>query len=249
MKIQKISLLSLPVCLFLGCASSAPEPVPAPTVEEVARVDAKANQALRLATEDSARVFSIIQYLEYMSKRIDLLDSISAMLPLAAANENLLHISLLREEVTFLRRFMENQNVVPLINPSRQQVPETPGPFPPEYEQAKYLFSQKNYEAASTQFEKVTVLYPRSNWAADAWYWSGESQMAQGNYTLAVSAFEKVFFFPESIKQADAQFQIGICLSRIGSTEYAKQAFRKVQEFYPKSPRALQAQAELNKLR
>jgi tol-pal system protein YbgF len=247
MKIQKISLLSMPVCLFLGCASS--EPVKAPSVEEVAKVEATASHALRLASEDSAKTASIILYLEFMSKRIDLLDSISASLPLAAANENQLQIALLREEVTFMRRFLENQNIVPLINPSRQQVPEAPGPFPQEYEQAKYLFTQKNYRAAATQFEKVTVLYPKSSWTPDAWYWAGESQMALGNYTLAISNFEKVFFFPESLKTADAQFQIGMCFSKMGNYEYAKAALRKVQEFYPKSARALQAQTELNKLK
>jgi tol-pal system protein YbgF len=247
MKIQKISLLSLPISIFLGCASS--EPARVPTVEEVAKVEATANSALRLATEDSTKTASIILYLEFMSKRIDLLDSISSTLPLAAANENQLQIALLREEVTFMRRFLENQNTVPLINPSRQQVPEAAGPFPAEYEQAKYLFTQKNYRAAATQFEKVTVLYPKSSWTPDAWYWVGESQMALGNYTLAISAFEKVFFFPESIKTADAQFQIGICFARVGNNEFAKAALRKVQEFYPKSPRALQAQTELNKLR
>ncbi len=235
--------------IFLLIISCAPAEKTIPPGVDIFKVEATANEALALAKTDSAQITKISLYLEFISKRIDLLDSISTALPITAASENQLQIALLREEVTFLRKFLENQDKVPLINPSRKQLPEAPSPFPQEYDQAQYLFSQKNYEAAAKQFEKVTVLYPKSDWADDAWYWAGESQMALGNYALAVSAFEKVFFYTESVKQADAQFQIGICLLRMGNAEQAKNALRKVQEFYPKSPRALQAQTELNKLK
>jgi tol-pal system protein YbgF len=197
---------------------------------------------------NSERLAAMAKHLDFLSKRIDLLDSLTYILPIALISENQLQIALLREEVTFLRKFLENQNHVPLVNPSRQRAPDAAGPVPPEYDKAQFLFNQKNYEAAAKQFEKVTVLYPRSDWAGPAWYWAGESQMKLGNFALAISAFEKVFFYPESIKQADAQFQIGICLLRMGSREHAATAFRKVQEFYPRSPRALQAQAELKKM-
>ncbi|MDR1830730.1 MAG: tetratricopeptide repeat protein [Candidatus Fibromonas sp.] len=232
--------------LIISCA---PAEKAIPPGVDMFKVEATANEALTLAKTDSAQIAALAPYLEYISKRIDLLDSISTSLPITVANENQLQIALLREEVTFLRRFLENQDKVPLINPSRKQLPEAPGPFPPEYDKAQYLFSQKNYEAAANQFEKVTVLYPKSDWADDAWYWAGEAQMALGNYALAISAFEKVFFYPESVKQVDAQFQIGVCLIRMGNLELAKNALRKVQEFYPRSPRALQAQTELNKLK
>jgi tol-pal system protein YbgF len=232
--------------LIISCASSEKN---IPPGVDMFKVEATANEALSLAKADSLQIASALTHLEFLSKRIDLLDSISTVLPLAAASENQLHIMLLREEVVFLRRFLENQDKVPLINPSRTQMPTVPSTVPLEYEQAQYLFTQKNYEAAAKQFEKVTVLYPKSDWADDAWYWAGESQMELGNYALAISSFQKVFFYVQSTKQADAQFQIGICLLRMGDQEQAKNAFRKVQEFYPKSPRALQAQTELNKLK
>jgi len=238
-------LLLLFSLLAISCA---PAEKAIPPGVDMFKVEATANEALNLAKTDSVRINAIMPRLEFISKRIDLLDSISTSLPLTAASENQLQIALLREEVTFLRTFLENQDKVPLINPNRKILPSTPGPFPPEYDQAQYLFSQKNYEAAAKQFEKVTVLYPKSDWADDAWYWAGESQMALGNYALAVSAFEKVFFYTDSVKQADAQFQIGVCLIRMGNVAQARNALRKVQEFYPRSPRALQAQTELNKL-
>ena len=215
----------------------------------MATVEATANEALSLAKADSVRITVNAVQLKLLAKQIHLLDSLSVMLPLAATSENQLQIALLREEVIFLRRFIENQDKVPLMNPSREQLPKAASYLPPEYEQAQYMFSQKNYEAAAKHFEKFTVLYPQSDWTDDAWYWVGESQMALGNFALAISAFEKVFFYIQSIKQADAQFQIGICLLRMGNVEHAKNALRKVQEFYPRSPRALQAQTELNKLK
>jgi TolA-binding protein len=186
MKFSKFFLLPL-AFILASCASKA-------TVADLARVEATANEALNLAKTDSAQIHAMSLYLEILEKRIDLLDSISTALPIAKSSENMLQLALLREEVTFLRRFMENQDKVPLINPSREQLPANPGPLPEEYQKAQYLFTQKNYEAAAKQFEKVTVLYPKSDWADDAWYWVGESQMELGNYAQAIAAFEKVFF-------------------------------------------------------
>jgi len=231
---------------FVACA---PAKKSTPPGVDIYKVEATANEALSLAKSDSSKIVSISRYLEYMSRRIDLLDSLSLTAPMAMTNENQLQLALLREEVIFLRKFLEGQNKVPLINPSREQAPTAPSPLPPEYEHAQYLYSQKKYGDAAKNFEKVTVLYPRGDWADAAWYWAGESQMALGNYAQAISAFEKVFFYAESVKQPDAQFQIGICLLRMGSKDLAKVALRKVQEFYPKSPRALQAQSELNKIK
>jgi tol-pal system protein YbgF len=245
MKLANALLLFFAFC-FAACSSSEKA---IPSGVDMFKVEATANEALNLAKADSLKILFLLRHLDSMSMRIDLLDSLSAVAPLASASENQLQIALLREEVIFLRKFTENQNKVPLINPSREQAPKSLAGMPEEYEQAQYLFSQKKYSDAAKTFEKVTVLYPKSDWADDAWYWAGESQMALGNYALAISAFEKVFFYSESIKHADAQFQVGACLLKMGSVEQAKAALRKVQEFYPKSPRALQAQGMLNRLK
>ncbi len=238
-----ILLISL---LIISCAPSEPA---IPAGVDIFKVEATANEALNLAKADSAQIAALSLNLEFISKRIDLLDSISAALPIAVTGENMLQIALLREEVAFMRRFLENQDKVPLVNPTRKLPAEAVGPFPAEYEKALYLFSEKKYSEAAAQFERVTVIYPKSDWTDDAWYWAGEAQMALGNYGQAISAFEKVFFYAESVKQADARFQIGICLLKIGNRELAKEAFYKVKELYPRSPRSLQAQTELNKLK
>jgi len=239
-------LLLLTSLFIISCAPTEPA---VPSGVDMFKVEATANEALRKADSAQESSAAIWENLNFISKRIDLLDSISLSLPVATASENQLQIALLREEVAFMRRFLENQDKVPLINPTHQQPAEALSPFPKEYDQAQYLFSQKKYEEAARQFEKVTVLYPKSDWADDAWYWAGESQKALGNYGQAISAFEKVFFYAESVKQADARFQIGICLLRMGNRELAKEVFYKVKELHPRSPRALQAQSELNKLK
>lgn len=231
--------------LIISCASSKKEE---PDVDIFA-VEAAANDALALAKADSAQISALWEHLEFLARRLDLLDSLSTALPLAATGENQLQLALLREEVIFLRKFMENQDKVPLINPTRENLPQVSSYLPPEYEQAQYQFTQKNYKEAAKKYEEFTIKYPQSDWTDDAWYWAGESQMALGNYALAISAYERVFFYSASTKQADAQFQIGICLLRMGNVEHAKNALRKVQESYPRSPRALQAQTELKKLK
>jgi len=242
MKLLKLFSAILALIFMAACSSKKARSV------DIYEVEATADAALSLARLDSLRISSLSLSLDTVSKQVNFMDSVFSVMPIARIEENQLQIALLREEVAFLRRFLENQNQVPLVNPSREQVPSVPSGLPAEYEQAQYLFSQKNYEAAAKAFESVTVLYPRSKWASDAWYWIGEARMALGNYSQAISAFEKVFFYTDSIKHADAQFQIGVCLQRVGNAEAAKVVFRKVQEFYPKSPRALQAQSELKKM-
>jgi tol-pal system protein YbgF len=243
MKVLKFFSTILALVFIVACSSSNKA-----REVDIYEVEATADAALSLAKLDSLRIASLSLGLDTVSKQVDFMDSVFSVMPIARIEENQLQIALLREEVAFLRRFLENQNQVPLVNPSREQVPAVPSGLPAEYEQAQYLFSQKSYEAAAKAFESVTVLYPRSKWASDAWYWIGEARMALGNYSQAISAFEKVFFYTQSIKHPDAQFQIGVCLQRIGNAEAARVVFRKVQEFYPKSPRALQAQSELKKL-
>jgi len=236
---------ALLVLIFMVACSSKKN---VPTFDDLHEVEATADAALSLARLDSLKIAAALSQLDLMARQLDIMDSTFVIMPIAKIDENQLQIALLREEVTFLRRFLENQHIVPLVNPSREQAPSAPSGLPAEYEQAQYLFSQRNYEAAARAFESVTVLYPKSKWASDAWYWVGESQMELGNYSQAISAFEKVFFYRESIKHADAQFQIGMCLLKMGNAEAARAVFRKVQEFYPKSPRALQAQSELKKM-
>jgi len=243
MKLLKFFSAILALIFVVACSSKKARSV------DIYEVEATADEALSLARLDSLKIASLSAGLDTVSERMNFIDSVFSVMPIARIEENQLQIALLREEVAFLRRFLENQNQIPLVNPSREQAPSVPSGLPAEYEQAQYLFSQKNYEAAARAFESVTVLYPRSKWASDAWYWIGEARMALGNYSQAISAFEKVFFYPESIKQADAQFQIGMCQLKVGNAEAAKVVFRKVQEFYPNSPRALQAQSELKKLR
>jgi len=246
MKLLKYFSAILALLFVVACSSRKKAHVV--TVEDLHEVEATAEAALKLAKRDSLRIAAALFQLDYISRQIDIVDSTYSIMPIAKIDENQLQIALLREEVAFLRRFLENQNQVPLVNPSREQAPSVPSGLPAEYEQAQYLFVQKNYEAAAKAFESVTVLYPKSKWASDAWYWIGEARMELGNFAQAISAFEKVFFYRESIKQADAQYQIGVCLQKIGNAEAAKVVFRKVQEFYPKSPRALQAQSELKKM-
>jgi len=243
MKLLKLSSAILALIFLAACSSSKARKV------DIYEVEATADAALSLARLDSLRITSLSFGLDTVTAQMNFMDSVFSVMPIARIDENQLQIALLREEVAFLRRFLENQNQIPLVNPSREQVPSVPSGLPPEYEQAQYLFSQKNYEAAAKAFESVTVLHPRSKWASDAWYWIGEARMALGNFSQAISAFEKVFFYTESIKQADAQFQIGVCHQRMGNAEAARVIFRKVQEFYPKSPRALQAQSELRKMK
>ena len=60
--------------------------------------------------------------------------------------------------------------------------------------------------------------------------------------------FEKVFTFPKSNKNPDAQFKLGLCYLRLGDREKAREEFQRLLDVYPKSAYVNRAQQHLGEL-
>jgi TolA-binding protein len=244
-----LGLLAVCFALLLAACAPAPEPKtdPAPAVD-LYKLEADAGQALGLALANSKRLDTLQQRLDSLTERLARTDSTLAALPLARTEETINQLTLLREDVQFLRDYLEGQQKVPLINPVKKLPASTLSPAPTEYTQGLAAYDQKRDTDATALFEKVPALYPNSNWSDDAWYWAGESSLRSGDFSRALAAFQKVLTYANSDKHDDAQYAIGQCYMRLGDRDRAVAELRKVEVLYPESDRIPQAQAELTKL-
>ncbi|MEO6095746.1 MAG: tol-pal system protein YbgF [Fibrobacteria bacterium] len=116
------------------------------------------------------------------------------------------------------------------------------------YKQAFDLYYGRDYARAIETFETLLAKYPASGYADNCNYWIGECQFAQGNFAKAITAFRKVFAFPETEKADDAQLKLGYCRLRLGDRKQAAEEFKKVVSLYPDSEYTERAKEELAKL-
>jgi tol-pal system protein YbgF len=116
------------------------------------------------------------------------------------------------------------------------------------YKKAFDLYYARDYAKAVAKFEELLAKFPASTYADNCHYWIGECQFAQGNFAKAVTAFRKVFTFPETEKADDAQLKMGYCFLRLGDKKQAAEEFKKVVSLYPDSEYTERAKEELAKL-
>ena len=69
--------------------------------------------------------------------------------------------------------------------------------------------------------------------------------MLMGQYKKAIIDFEKVFTFPKSNKNPDAQFKLGVCYVRLGDSAKAREEFQRLIDVYPESSYVGRAQDHL----
>jgi tol-pal system protein YbgF len=116
------------------------------------------------------------------------------------------------------------------------------------YKKAFDLYYGRDYAKAIATFETLLAKHPSSGYADNCNYWIGECQFAQGNFAKAITAFRKVFAFPETEKADDAQLKLGYCHLRLGDKKQAAEEFKKVVSLYPDSEYTERAKEELAKL-
>lgn len=116
------------------------------------------------------------------------------------------------------------------------------------YENARTEYEARNYRVAINLFEELLASDQSSSYADNCQYWIGESYYGLGNYTKAIAAFEKVFSFPNSNKNDDAQLKLGICYMAMNEKERAKEEFERLINHYPNSEYVTKARRFLNRL-
>lgn len=108
-----------------------------------------------------------------------------------------------------------------------------------QYNEALDLVHRKRYEQAIEAFAGFLVRYPGHPNADNAMYWRGECYYALGNYVRAADQFEGVVArFPKGNKVPDALLKLGMSQTRMGETEQANNAYKRLRSEFPYSEAA-----------
>ncbi|HSQ41102.1 MAG TPA: tetratricopeptide repeat protein [Fibrobacteraceae bacterium] len=243
------SVLSL---LLLSCAPNQPARNRDAMLPEVDVLQLKENGdvALKLAQQCKAELDNLNVRVTELERTVSQLNSTVQSLPLAQMEEMQGELAVLREELVLLQKSMEERSTaVPTFNPNvKKKTPEVESPAPAEYRSGLAAFEKKSYTEAIRHFDLVEVQSSESPWADDAWFWTGESYLALGDYNRAVSAYQKVFTFTGTDKADDAQFKIAYCFVKMGDRSRAVAEYQKVEVLFPESEYVIKAKAELQKL-
>jgi len=116
------------------------------------------------------------------------------------------------------------------------------------YDDALSEYNARNYRTAINKFEQLLATDSNNSLADNCQYWIGECYYALGDYTKAITAFEKVFSFNNSNKSDDSQLKLGLCYWRLNEVSRAREEFERLISHYPNSEYISIAEKYLNKL-
>jgi tol-pal system protein YbgF len=116
------------------------------------------------------------------------------------------------------------------------------------YDRGLEHFHSRDYRSAIEVFESLLATSANNSLSDNAQYWIGESHYALGQYDKAIIDFEKVFTFPKSNKDDDAQYKLGLCYMRKGDNVKAREEFQRLLDLYPKSEYISRVKEKLNSL-
>ncbi len=122
------------------------------------------------------------------------------------------------------------------------------------YEEASAHLSAHRYAEAIKGFGDCVARYPQGTYAAQCYYWLGESYMAQwGSHkddkTLLDKASQAFLMvttrFPTHQRATDALLKLGMVEQEKGNLDVSKRYFEQVRDRYPDSAAARMAEAYL----
>ena len=107
------------------------------------------------------------------------------------------------------------------------------------YEQARALLGQGQYDEAGAQFVRYLEANPGGGLAANARYWLGETYYVQGRYPDAGAEFSRVVSeYPDSNKLPDALLKLGYTQDELGDTAAATGTLERVRQDFAGSDAA-----------
>ena len=127
-------------------------------------------------------------------------------------------------------------------------LPEFTGDFNGQYQQALNLYNSGRYQDSINLFSALLARNMTHSLSDNCQYWIGESYYALRNFRQAIVEFEKVFTFPQSNKDPDAQLKLGLCHWNLGDTARAKEEFNRLLVNFPDSEYSSRAQSYLAQL-
>jgi tol-pal system protein YbgF len=116
-----------------------------------------------------------------------------------------------------------------------------------EYNAAKSLMLDKQFDQSISQLAIFTKKYPDHPLAGNAWYWIGEIYLVLRNTNDAKSAFERIVSdYSEHEKVPDSLYKLGVIAQQAADVAGAKAYFERVLSEYPNTQSAKLSKARLS---
>jgi tol-pal system protein YbgF len=114
------------------------------------------------------------------------------------------------------------------------------------YQESLALFNDGDYRGARAGFQRFLDGDSPEDYRDNALYWIGECHFAEGSYTAALAAFERVVReFPDGNKVPDSLLKIGLTHERLNDQRSASEVLRMLVETYPTTEAARRASERL----
>jgi len=118
-----------------------------------------------------------------------------------------------------------------------------------DYEVAWRNLEKRDYRIAIARFKDFQKKHPKSNLAANAQYWIGESHYALREFDQAIIEFDAVRTkYPEAAKVPAALLKQAYAFAELGENTNARLLLQEVVEKYAQTPEATQAKQKLKSL-
>jgi len=116
------------------------------------------------------------------------------------------------------------------------------------YTSAYLALKSGRYDEAANGFNKQLDLYPDGEYADQAWYWLGETRLAQNGNDRALNAFKYVAdHFPNSVKHAAALLKLGQISEAQNHYKQSALFYKRLIHDHVDSPLAEQAREALGR--
>lgn len=123
---------------------------------------------------------------------------------------------------------------------------------PPEYKRiyisALSDYQNANYEKAIQGFASLITSDYTNELADNSQYWLAECYYSQKNYKRAVIEFEKVFTFPGTDKDDDAQLKLGHAYLSMDNRDKSIEEYQRLLDYFPGSEFLEVAQESIKQL-
>lgn len=124
----------------------------------------------------------------------------------------------------------------------------SPSDYKKKYIDALSDYQNGKYDDAIIGFSSLVIGDPTNELADNSQYWLAECYYSQKNYKRAIIEFEKVFTFPGTDKDDDAQLKLGHSYLSMGNIEKAKEEYQRLIDYFPGSEFYEKAKEALNQL-
>ncbi len=109
-------------------------------------------------------------------------------------------------------------------------------------------YQNSDYNKAIKGFADLVLTNPTHDLADNSQYWLAECYYASKNFKRSIIEFEKVFSFPATDKDDDAQLKLGLAYQSMGNIEQARAEYTRLLDYFPNSEYYQRAKEALKKL-